>query len=789
MPGTGKHRATMACDFCRTKRTKCDCKMPACSNCLASNTTCTYKIKAKKRGLPQGYILSLEAQVLAFQVLLHRMCLPTADGGAGLQATVALLMHPDIFIGVEASVTSWTASPEGRAFSDLVRLNKDSLAGAKSATKLAWLGTKQEPHEGVALPVRPPPVRPPQQDYKAGSPDGLHTLASLAPGPLLPMGPDTTPKMKGGFLSPGADLDSFIDLNYDMLRDDIFGFTPEDAAPEEPPVALQYHGLLQHMLGFLRATIQQYASGGLGANPFRVGTIFNVLLASMASRAQGTLRVPMDIFRFPLHGRKLVEAYFAVYHPWLPMLDRVQIFRHVARLPEYAQSTPDLQVCSVIALLWAITALAADSAQALQHARNAVVALENAPVASIETIQAMIILGLYFYNTGDWDNAWVLVLSASRMAIDVRLMRPSSKAPAGHAQALANFDNTTRERTWAAVYAINTLLAARMGRSPLVRASDWPTPQVSDDGWEEWESWKAWAGPPHELEAGRCLLVFNEFLKVAALLNSALTCTIATAPDKPHTLAHFHTQLAAWAQLLPPLCTPHPAQLPMVAYTHLCRHMVWCVLAVRLLHVKDDGDMARAVVETRNAEYTAACTAIKDILLLDCAAMLPSYPFVDHFVLMLFNFPQMLTLNPLAAASHTSAVAGFLEQLLAHSVPFKITWLLYQIDNNVKKEDPAAAAKEKSPDAFHLFNNSSFSTVPRFDYKPDLAKRFSTYNQHAPKDELDLFMLDTDFAKTDLRLDKFMRNLGFVGDKNALHLLLALLNRADEPAFSPDPEK
>ncbi|KAJ5794072.1 hypothetical protein N7457_000671 [Penicillium paradoxum] len=61
--GTGepkRQRVSRACDSCRSKKDKCDGIQPVCSTCVSLCRPCTYKTNPKKRGLPTGYIRSLE---------------------------------------------------------------------------------------------------------------------------------------------------------------------------------------------------------------------------------------------------------------------------------------------------------------------------------------------------------------------------------------------------------------------------------------------------------------------------------------------------------------------------------------------------------------------------------------------------------------------------------------------------------------------------------------------------------------------------------------------------------
>ncbi|KAJ5740606.1 hypothetical protein N7493_000478 [Penicillium malachiteum] len=55
-----RQRVSRACDSCRSKKDKCDGVQPVCSTCASLCRPCTYKANPKKRGLPTGYIRSLE---------------------------------------------------------------------------------------------------------------------------------------------------------------------------------------------------------------------------------------------------------------------------------------------------------------------------------------------------------------------------------------------------------------------------------------------------------------------------------------------------------------------------------------------------------------------------------------------------------------------------------------------------------------------------------------------------------------------------------------------------------
>lgn len=787
LSGRNKPRATRACDICRVKKNRCDGKRPSCSNCEFSNLRCTYTPGQKKRGLPTGYISDLEKKVIAYQALLAQLAAPASLGGCGLEASIIeLLDNSDNLVpGMESRQRDWEQSQAFDAFSRFIVSNEDAVLRIKNNVNLSLESARSAvaamPQEAVEAARA---FEPPALDSK-----------SLQKEPSSSLLDDTDLFSSPKFGS--ADF-AMVDINDGLLQKDEFQFVEDFEDDVRFPVALHYHGLTQHILGFSNAAINKQ-----GKNPFRVSSIFNLSSAAMKASASSEHRkVPLDIFRFPKNLRKLIDNYFQKYHPWLPMLDRILLIRHVARLQQLPNTIPDVQLCNVLALIWAVLALEtieSDPVFAYTYACNAVLALESAPASTIETIQAMILLGLYFYKAGMWDKSWVLVLSASRMTIDVRLMRPAKEVLKDTDKVRSDFstlDNISRERTWATVYVVNTLLAARMGRSPLVRAMDWPTPTISDDGWEEWESWKSHYKPDTvNIDSGRCLLIFNELVKVVSYLNTALTCTIesdetGTSNEPKYSIAYFQSELAAWKARLPEHCSLATNHAPMVAYLHLCESMVWCIVSARLLFLKPGVNPARdSIVDARDRQYTSACVSIREIFDVESSEVMAHYPFIDHFLLMALNFPSMLTMDSISSAEHASGLVQLLEQAATTSIPCRVTLELYQLQ---KQDDPGpqtfmpqaspmsfvpesmapliqqarpvvpADSGQKRDDMSLLlfFSNSTLPALPRFNQSSRLP-----YANSAPKEELDLFMLDTDFAKNDTRLDKFMRNLGYVSNK------------------------
>ncbi|KAJ5784402.1 uncharacterized protein N7503_009614 [Penicillium pulvis] len=55
-----RQRIYRACDQCRRRKSKCDGEQPVCSICSQANRACTYETGGGRRGLPSGYVRSLE---------------------------------------------------------------------------------------------------------------------------------------------------------------------------------------------------------------------------------------------------------------------------------------------------------------------------------------------------------------------------------------------------------------------------------------------------------------------------------------------------------------------------------------------------------------------------------------------------------------------------------------------------------------------------------------------------------------------------------------------------------
>ncbi|CAI5758116.1 unnamed protein product [Candida verbasci] len=690
-PALKRKRVRQACDFCRSKKAKCDGISPTCSNCLNNNEKCIYTQPIKRRGLPTGYTHDLERKVLLFQSILGNIVLDKQ-----VEKTILALLNDSSFLqNIQESQQIWKNSSVSNQVAKLVS-GKSNLQNLKSSLNN-------------------------QKDAKTEN-----TVKEEIP---QPMSIDSMLDNVGNFTN-----DPSFFLNYDIFQfvsDDIEINLRNDTTWE--PVALQYHGLSSIISCFTNKAVQQYNNKLVNKykNPFRVGSIFNISSFAVKARLTDKIQLPTEIFQFPSNTRKLVDNYFQIYHCWLPMLDRISIIRQLHNLRSLNNHHQKID-CNLIALVWAILALGESAASngnfnvnlVTTYAENSILALENSLTSTIETIQAMILLGFFYYQLGQWDFSWILISSGSRMAIDVRLMRSAkNETTSNDLNSCSTLNNISRERTWATVYFVNTALSARMGRTPVVRASDWPIPKINIEGWEEWESWQCFHNPKIQVENGRFLSTFNESLKGVHLLNLAITSTLDPSEGMTNddssssdsdlndirknsnklTMATFKKKLKDWIMNLPNHCKLENYSMDLVPPAILCLHcireLIWCILAIRLSSISNDAK----VMKSRNQQYTKSVLKIKQLFNLDNMVYFVNYPFIDYVITISLTFPEMLDFDSeFEKMKYCKEMKQIFQQAKLKSIPCRISYELFEIMNLNENNETKA---QESPTIANLLNS------------------------------------------------------------------------------------
>lgn len=138
-------------------------------------------------------------------------------------------------------------------------------------------------------------------------------------------------------------------------------------------------------------------------------------------------------------------------------------------------------------------------------------------------VQALLILALANVGTGQFSRAWLLVGQAVRAAIELRLDRPSDPG----------FQTRSRH-VFLGCFALETLVAARLGRRPHLRSDDADVAGfLEEDGLEEWDPWtdcltvrRSSAGSSRM--PASILSTFNKLIQVLKILNDASCVPVAS---------------------------------------------------------------------------------------------------------------------------------------------------------------------------------------------------------------------------------------------------------------------
>ena len=283
------------------------------------------------------------------------------------------------------------------------------------------------------------------------------------------------------------------------------------------------------------------------------------------------LETGMQRLDFPPDGPQMLEMYFAYTHTWFPVLAKHAVLRTsylYANNPiTLSRTTPG---SGDHAVLWAvmsyITGHIKIGAQAHQQSGCPARAMEFYTRArnliptekerfELGHVQALLLLTLVNIGLGDWSAAWLLSGQATNLAMSLQC-DPSSVAsacPPSQSNALV-----------LGCFAVDTILAVRLKRSPHMRPEDVQVPFLEEDGLEEWSAWVDLTFPSNgEDHPSRKASVargpslsrsfFNRLVELSMLLNKITR----QDPFASGTAAFCQSTLKdmqAWCAKLPPIC-------------------------------------------------------------------------------------------------------------------------------------------------------------------------------------------------------------------------------------------
>jgi hypothetical protein len=255
-------------------------------------------------------------------------------------------------------------------------------------------------------------------------------------------------------------------------------------------------------------------------------------------RSSSTPASTNDVPDLPSETWHLLDVYFSYTHPWLPMIEKYDLLRTSY---QYSQNQGSASGSGEHAALWAAIAYAKFQHRAINniphaqgsvrdavwtaermyaHARSLIPNEEG--TLELGHVQALLILALANMGMGHFSRAWSLVGQAVRAAIDLEL----DKAPDLN-------QNTSKAKSRArhvflGCFALDTIIAARLGRRPHIRADDIDgVGPIDEDGLEEWDPWtdclSVRRGSSRISRIPSSILsTFNRLVQVLKILNEAI---------------------------------------------------------------------------------------------------------------------------------------------------------------------------------------------------------------------------------------------------------------------------
>ncbi|PYH44353.1 putative C6 transcription factor QutA [Aspergillus saccharolyticus JOP 1030-1] len=513
-----RQRVSRACDSCRSKKDKCDGVQPVCSTCASLSRPCTYKANPKKRGLPTGYIRTLE---LLWGLVFSKI--------QGSEEVVRALLRA-------ANIPSHLATmgKEAEGSDTLLSSWKNSIVLKEIERLLTYLEQPEDDPGGVRLPGE---TYSPQDAEGSSviSTDALEwnlseVLGEAREGSLSMVSPIKTPTAAST-----------------MTRTAAIRVTRDTSTQTIAPLD----------------TLDELSNPSLARLP-----------SHLTSNSDPIMQKPPQL---PSNAWALFDIYFTYTHCWFPILEKHDIlrtaFRHNDGDDEFHISLTN-PGSGDHAALWAVLTLASiqeasisatrqlaelsaerpDPSQLYATAKSLIPGADG--VHELGHVQALLILSLVKVGQQDWTAAWLLVGQAVRVSQALGLNQP----PTGQSQAPEDGKSTGRSKhVFLGCFILETLVAMQTGQVPSLRKDELlKIGPVNEDGLEEWHPWEDQTGL-RPIESSRAsfhrgplhaLSAFNRLTSLLCILND-LCCLKQTSAGPISQLEALERQLQLWVSALP----------------------------------------------------------------------------------------------------------------------------------------------------------------------------------------------------------------------------------------------
>ena len=479
--GAPRKRVSQACDRCRSRKDKCDGKKPVCSTCATNGRTCSYDANVKKRGLPEGYVRGLEKLWgLAIRDIRD------------VEDNLLFILGGDDEDN-ETILNVWNDEAQSDGLVEAWRKSQISK-------ELERLLSNIEPNTDIGKRKR---VDSDGQSAKRLGLSGSQTST-------FPNIPES---------QTGAPRNDWPDRKLDIRRPDESQNTPTFSGLDENDqfMARDYDSILS-------PSYQQRAA------------------------STNTPAIVPEIPELPSETWHLLDVYFSYTHSWFPIVEKHDLLRTSY---QYSQNRNVVPVSGSgagdHAALWAAIAYAKFQHRAINnipHAQGPVAEMvwtaermysqarslipNEEGLLELGHVQALLILTLANLGMGHFGRAWFLVGQAVRIALDLELDRPSDYI------LNASKSKSRAKHVFLGCFALDTIIAARLGRHPHLRSEDVDVVGfVEEDGLEEWDPWTDClnvrrGSTSNSREPAAILSTFNRLVQVLQILNRA-TCISDTS--------------------------------------------------------------------------------------------------------------------------------------------------------------------------------------------------------------------------------------------------------------------
>ncbi|KGO67772.1 Transcription factor, fungi [Penicillium italicum] len=505
-----RQRVSRACDSCRTKKDKCDGLRPVCSTCATLGRPCTYKANPKKRGLPTGYIRSLELLWgLVFQkiqgsedvmrALMRSVNLPSHLAAMGKEtegsdALLASFKNSTVLRDIERILILLEQPEEERERSLQAYDEEETSIDVERILSSAEAQEWQIP-EGIEARETPLPGLSPTRTAV-----GIAPMKVTGPRPTLDCGIQTT--------TP------------DDRSLSAFPFPPNPDYPRSP--SNKTHLQL----------------------PYNAWPLFDVYFSY--TQCWFPILEKHDILRTAFQYTK-GDVYASGLTPGSG---------------EHAALWAVLTLASLqYASISASNDIEDQSSDRMTPSQMYVTARQLIPPESgpheIGHVQALLILGLVKFGRQEWTGSWMLVGQAVRIAHVLGLDQPSFPSSSRTPDQEKHIGRA--KHVFLGCFVLETLIAESISQFPSLRKADLARiGSINEDGLEEWHPWEDQTGlrPAQSSRASmqrgplHALSTFNRLVSLVSILNDLCCCKHDPTISRSQ-LEQLELQLQRWVTELP----------------------------------------------------------------------------------------------------------------------------------------------------------------------------------------------------------------------------------------------